>query len=39
MEMIATDILPYAIVEGAGFKRLLTKAEPRYPLKSEKYFR
>lgn len=39
MEMIATDILPYAIVEGAGFKRLLTKAEPRYPLNSEKYFR
>ncbi|XP_065130356.2 zinc finger BED domain-containing protein 4-like [Paramisgurnus dabryanus] len=39
MEMIATDILPYAVVEGAGFKRLLAKAEPRYPLKSEKYFR
>ena len=25
MEMIATDILPYAVVEGTGFKRLLAK--------------
>lgn len=39
MEMIATDILPFAIVEGAGFKRVMAKAEPRYPLKTEKFFR
>lgn len=39
MEMIATDILPFAVVEGAGFKRVMAKAEPRYPLKTEKCFR
>lgn len=37
--MIATDIVPYEAVEGIGFKRLLAKAEHRYPQKSEKYFR
>ncbi|KAK0146083.1 Zinc finger BED domain-containing protein 4 [Merluccius polli] len=39
MEMIATDTLPFAVVEGAGFKRVMVKAEPRYPLKTEKFFR
>nr|XP_054602554.1 zinc finger BED domain-containing protein 4-like [Nothobranchius furzeri] len=39
MEMIATDILPYAVVEGVGFKRLVAKLEQRYSLKNEKYFR
>ncbi len=39
MEMIATDILPYAVVEGVGFKRLLAKAEHRFTPKSKKYFR
>lgn len=38
VEVIAIDILSYAIVEGEGFKRLLAKGEPRYTLKSEKYF-
>ncbi|XP_030008124.1 zinc finger BED domain-containing protein 4-like [Sphaeramia orbicularis] len=38
MEMIATDILPYSVVEGIGFKRLLAKAEQRYQIKSEKYY-
>lgn len=37
MEMIATDILPFAVVEGAGFKRVMAKAEPRYPLKMFPY--
>ncbi|XP_039608399.1 zinc finger BED domain-containing protein 4-like [Polypterus senegalus] len=39
LEMIATDILPFPVVEGVGFKRLLAKVEPRYTLRSEKYFR
>lgn len=39
MEMIATDILPYSVVEGVGFKRLMANAEKRYQLKNEKYFR
>ena len=39
MEMIATDILPYAVVEGPGFQRVLAIAEHRYPQKSDKYFR
>ena len=39
MAMIATDILPYDVVEGQGFKRVLAVAEHRYPQKSEKYFR
>jgi len=38
MEMIATDILPFAVVEGAGFKRVMAKAEPRYQLKTAKFF-
>ena len=39
MEMIATDILPSAVVEGAGFKRVMANAEPRYPKKTETFFR
>ena len=35
MEMIATDILPFAVVEGAGFKRVTANAEPRYPIKTD----
>ena len=37
--MIATDILPFSVVEGAAFKRVMTQAEPRYPLKTETFFR
>lgn len=39
MEMIATDNEPFAMVERVGFKRVMAKAEPRYVLKSEKYYR
>ena len=39
MEMIATDILPFSVVEGAAFKRVMAQAEPRYPLKTETFFR
>jgi hypothetical protein len=37
--MIVTDILPYAVVKGPGFQRVLAIAEHMYPQKSEKYFR
>ncbi|XP_028648029.2 zinc finger BED domain-containing protein 4 isoform X1 [Erpetoichthys calabaricus] len=39
LEMIATDVLPFPVVQGVGFKRLMAKVEPRYALRSEKYFR
>lgn len=39
MEMLATDIQPYNMVEGVGFKRLVAALEPRYPMKTEKFFR
>uniref|UniRef100_A0A8C1F800 BED-type domain-containing protein n=2 Tax=Cyprinus carpio TaxID=7962 RepID=A0A8C1F800_CYPCA len=39
MEMIATDIQAFSVVEGVGFRRLLAAAEPRYTLKTEKFYR
>lgn len=38
-EMIVTDNQPFTVVSDAGFKRLMAAAEPRYSLKSEKYYR
>lgn len=38
-EMIATDNQPFTVVSDVGFQRLLAVAEPRYNLKSEKYYR
>ena len=39
MEMIATDLQPYNMVEGVGFKRLVAGLEPRYSMKTEKFYR
>ncbi|XP_060796685.1 zinc finger BED domain-containing protein 4-like [Neoarius graeffei] len=39
MEMIATDNQPFTVVADVGFKRLVAMLEPRYSLKSEKYYR
>uniref|UniRef100_A0A3P8RUH3 BED-type domain-containing protein n=1 Tax=Amphiprion percula TaxID=161767 RepID=A0A3P8RUH3_AMPPE len=39
LEMIATDNQPFSMVSDVGFKRLMAAAEPRYSLKSEKYYR
>lgn len=36
--MIATDNQPFTVVSGVGFKRLVTLLEPRYSLKTEKYY-
>jgi hypothetical protein len=38
-EMIAIDLQPFSIVMDEGFIRLMAKAEPRYILPSDKYFR
>ncbi len=38
-EMIATDNQPFNFVENNGFQRLMATAEPRYALKSEKFYR
>lgn len=38
-EMIATDNLPFMFVSGVGFQRLVSAMEPRYNLKTEKYYR
>ncbi|XP_035282910.1 zinc finger BED domain-containing protein 4-like [Anguilla anguilla] len=38
-EMIVSDNQPFTVVSDAGFKRLMAVAEPRYTLKSEKYYR
>lgn len=35
MEMLATDILPFAVVEGAGFKKVTAEVGPRHLLKKE----
>ncbi len=39
VEMIATDNKPFTVVSGVGFKRLVALLEPRYSLKTEKYYR
>ncbi|XP_078112300.1 zinc finger BED domain-containing protein 4-like [Sander vitreus] len=39
VEMIATDNDPFTVVSGVGFKRLVALLEPRYSLKTEKYYR
>lgn len=39
MEMIATDNQPFTVAADVGFKRLMAMLEPRYSLKSEKYYR
>ncbi|XP_077340549.1 zinc finger BED domain-containing protein 4-like [Lithobates pipiens] len=38
-EMIATDNQPFTVVADIGFQRLLATIEPRYSIKSEKYYR
>ena len=35
VEMIATDNLPFTVVQNVGFQRLISKLEPRYKIKSE----
>ena len=35
LEMIATDNLPFSVVQNIGFKRLISKLEPRDGIKSE----
>ncbi len=37
-EMIATDNWPFNFVANKGFQRLMATAEPRYTLKSEKFY-
>lgn len=39
MEMIAVDDQPFSIVQHLGFQRLINQIEPRYTIKTEKYFR
>ncbi|XP_053170463.1 zinc finger BED domain-containing protein 4-like [Scomber japonicus] len=39
IEMIVTDNQPFTMVSDVGFKHLMAAAEPRYALKSEKYYR
>ena len=39
LEMIATDNLPFSVVQNIGFQRLISKLEPRYGIKSEKFYR
>lgn len=39
VEMIATDNLPFTVVQNTGFQRLVSKLEPRYKIKSEKFYR
>jgi hypothetical protein len=39
VQMIATDNQPFTVVSGVGFKRLVTLLEPRYSLKTEKFYR
>ncbi|XP_056144388.1 zinc finger BED domain-containing protein 4-like [Lampris incognitus] len=39
LEMIVTDNQPFSVVSDVGFKRLMAAAEPRYALKSDKYYR
>ncbi|KAK7881953.1 hypothetical protein WMY93_028127 [Mugilogobius chulae] len=38
-EMCATDELAFSVVSGQGFKRLVAALEPKYELKSEKFYR
>lgn len=37
--MIATDNQPFTVVSDVGFRRLIATLEPRYSLKTEKYYR
>ena len=39
LEMITTDNLPFSVVQNIGFQRLISKLEPRYGIKSEKFYR
>uniref|UniRef100_A0A8C5QMC0 BED-type domain-containing protein n=1 Tax=Leptobrachium leishanense TaxID=445787 RepID=A0A8C5QMC0_9ANUR len=39
LEMMVTDNQPFTVVSDSGFKRVMSIAEPRYTLKSEKYYR
>ena len=39
VQMIATDNQPFSVVSDVGFKRLVTLLEPRYSLKTEKFYR
>uniref|UniRef100_A0A672YBA6 BED-type domain-containing protein n=1 Tax=Sphaeramia orbicularis TaxID=375764 RepID=A0A672YBA6_9TELE len=38
IEMIVTDNQPFSVVSDVGFKHLMAAAEPRYALKSERYY-
>ena len=38
LEMIATDNLPFSVVQNIGFQRLISKLEPRFEIKSEKFY-
>lgn len=38
VQMIATDNLPFTVVSGVGYKRVVTLLKPRYFLKTEKYY-
>uniref|UniRef100_UPI00358DF1F0 zinc finger BED domain-containing protein 4-like n=1 Tax=Myxine glutinosa TaxID=7769 RepID=UPI00358DF1F0 len=39
LEMIATDVQPFAMVSNVGFQRLMSAVEPKYILKSENFYR
>ena len=39
VDMIATDNLPFSVVENIGFQCLVSNLKPRYCIKSEKYYR
>ncbi|XP_055082260.1 zinc finger BED domain-containing protein 4-like [Periophthalmus magnuspinnatus] len=38
-EMCATDEQPFTVVSGRGFKRLIAALEPKYTVKSERFYR
>ena len=38
-EMIITDNQPFSVVSDVGFQRLVAALNPRYALKSEKFYR
>ena len=38
VEMIATDNLPFTVVQNIGFQRLVSRLELRYEIKSKKFY-
>ena len=38
LELVCCDCHPFNIVEGQSFKRLINKLQPKYNLKTEKFY-